>query len=65
MPWHLSANQLATSLGNHHFPGRQILQRNRGAFLTKNRVESWRYPAQLFAFYNGGQYDSKFPSGTL
>jgi len=29
---------------------RQILQRNRGAFLTKNGVESWRYSARLFSF---------------
>jgi hypothetical protein len=63
MPWHLSANQLATSLGNHHFPGRQILQRNRGAFLTKNRVESWRYPAQLFSFTTEDNMTRSFPQG--
>ena len=34
---------------------RQILQRNRGAFLAKNGTDTWRY--QQKCFYNGGQYD--------
>lgn len=40
---------------SHTHSTRQILQRNRGAFLAKNGTDTWRYQQKVF--YNGGQYD--------